>query len=249
MVRGTVDTSKISGPNAKAVTVYTNDAANPRLRLTIKSDVRPYLLVRPGYARFTSMVQGEGDERVGQVLWSDDFADLEVLEASSPRGWIDVSFREATADEREPDAEGNQWYLEITARDDAPAGPVADHVVVTTNHPRQQEVQIPVSGFIRPLVAVTPPKVDFGSVEPSQENAWGVLLRNFGSTPLEIQTVDSDVPGLEVKVEPIKDGEEYKLILEPTPAMAKGRFDGRVELTTNLPRQKTLRVELSGEVM
>jgi hypothetical protein len=249
VVRATVDTRRLSGPNAKTVTVYTNDPRNPRIQLTIKSDVRPFLLLRPGYARLTDAVQGETEHRIPQLLWADDFENLQILEVESPRNWIDVSFREATPEEREPEAAGTQWHLDVAIDENAPAGPIADHVVITTNHPVQREVKLPVSGFIRPLVAVTPPKVDFGSVDLSKQNAWGVLVRNFGSEPLEIESVDSDVPGLEVTVEPIEEGVRYKLVMEPTSAMTRGRFDGRVELRTNLPRQRTIRVSLSGEVM
>lgn len=252
-VRAEVDTTNILGPNAKTVTVYTDDPASPRVRLTIKSNVQPFLLVQPGYARFTSLVQGEvpddGAETSSQLVWADDFDDLRVLSVESPKSWIEVSHREAGADEREPGFEGRQWRIDVSITGDAPTGPFADHVVVTTNHPDQQELKIPVSGFIRPLIGVTPPRVELGAVDPSDENSWGVLVRNFGSAPLEIEGVDNDVPGLEVEVEPIEEGQRYKLVLRPTGEMAKGPFDGRVELRTNLAQQKTITVRLSGDVM
>ena len=47
----------------------------------------------------------------------------------------------------------------------AKVGPLADYVTVHTNHPKQKMVQIPVSGFVRPVMAVTPPTADFGKIE------------------------------------------------------------------------------------
>ena len=248
-VRAVVDTKSEIGPNAKAVTVYTNDPQNPRIQLTIKSDVRPFLIVDPGYARFTSFVHGEGDQSQSQLLWADDFEGLEVTGAQSPEPWIAVSYREATGSERSAEASGRQWRIDVVLDQDAPVGPVADNVLVRTNHPRQKVVEIPVSGFIRPRVAVTPPDVDFGRLDPSEEQQWGILVRNFGSAPLEIRGVDSSVAGIEVAVEPLEAGQQYKLVFTPTPGMAKGPFAGQVEVRTNLPQQPTIRVGLKGEVL
>lgn len=248
-VKARLDTRSIFGPNAKAITVYTNDPANPRLQLTLKSDVRPFLGVDPGYARFTSFVQQDRDQTSSQLLVAPEMEGLEVLEVKSPQPWIAVSYREARPGERDETAAGKQWRIDVTLSKDAPVGPVADQVQVHTNHPKQKVVEIPVSGFVRPMVAVTPPNVSFGSVDPSQAQQWGILVRNFGSTPLEIQGFESSVEGLDVAVEPIEDGQQYKLVFTPTPRMAKGPFQGHLELRTNLPAQPRVTVGLSGEVL
>lgn len=246
-VRAVVDTTSLVGPNAKAVTVYTNDPDNPRIQLTIKSNPQPFLVVEPGYARFTSFVHGEEDQTHSQLLWTDDFDALEITGIETPEDWVEASYRPATEAERSAQGTGNQWRIDVTLAQEAPVGPVADRVLVRTNHPRQKSIEIPVSGFVRPMVAVTPQDVDFGKVDPSEEQQWGILVRNFGSAPLAIEGVRSTVPGIEVDVEPLEEGQRYKLVFTPTPAMAEGPFDGRVELRTNLPKQPTITVALKGE--
>lgn len=246
-IRAMVDTTSILGPNAKGVTVFTNDAANPRIQLTIKSDVRPFLSVEPGYARFTSFVRHERDQTASQLLSASDFDGLEVLGVESPQAWIEVDYREAEGDERTDEAAGRQWLIDVTLTRDAPVGPVADQVLVRTNHPVQDTVEIPVSGFVRPVVAVTPSDLDFGRVDPEEEQQWGILVRNFGSAPLQIEGVRSDVAGLQIQVEPIEEGQRYKLLFTPTPDLGEGRFDGTVEVVTNLPQQATVTVEVRGE--
>ena len=61
----------------------------------------------------------------------------------------------------------------MTLSKEAPVGPVADHVLVRTNHPKQKRIEIPVSGFVRPMVAVTPPAVNFGKVDTGRVAAVG----------------------------------------------------------------------------
>lgn len=247
-VHATVDTTSLAGPNAKAITVFTSDPENPRIQLTVQSDVKPFLTVAPGYARFTTFVREERDQTQSQLLSAPDFEGLEVVGVESPADFVEVSYREARADERAEDAAGKQWRIDVTLDKSAPIGPVADHVVVRTNHPKQPTVEIPISGFVRPMVAVTPPSVDFGQVDPSESQEWGVLVRNFGEQPLVIEGVSSSVPGLDVKIETLREGEQFRLILEPTPAMRKGPFQGTAEIRTNIAQQPTLSVELSGEI-
>jgi hypothetical protein len=246
-VAAVVDTTSIVGPNAKAITIYTNDPENPRIQLTVKSDVRPFLTLDPGYARFTSFVHDDRDQTNPQVLWTSDFEALEITGVESPQPWIEVAYRPAGETERVAGGTGKQWRIDVTLAAEAPVGPVAEHVRVRTNHPEQKVVEIPVSGFVRPMVAVTPPDVNFGKVDPSEEQQWGILVRNFGSAPLEIGDVSSTVPGIQVDVEPLEAGQQYKLVFTPTADMAKGPFDGRVELKTNLPQQPTITVSLRGE--
>jgi len=66
---------------------------------------------------------------------------------------------------------------------------------------------------------------------------------------MEIQQVESSVPGMKVDVEPIEKGKRFKLVFTPSPEMAKGAFDGQVKLTTNLAKQKTITVPVKGEVI
>src|SRR3954467_12599449 len=60
-VHAVVDTSTFNGPIAKGVTVFTNDPAMPQIELTVRAKVEPYINVKPGYARYTT-VQGEALE-------------------------------------------------------------------------------------------------------------------------------------------------------------------------------------------
>ena len=244
-----IDTSNMAGPIAKSVAVFTNDPDTPSLQLTVKAEVRPFLIIQPGYARFTSAVHGDRDHDSNQLIWADDVDNLEVLGVKTPKPWIHAAFHKATAGEKSDKGSGTQWIVDVSIDKDAPVGPVADYVVVKTNHPKQPEAQIAVSGFVRPMIAVTPPDVQFGDVDPSKGQSWGILVRNFGSTPLEMTNQQSSVPGLDVSVEAIKAGQQFKVVLTPTDAMAKGSFDGKVEIQTNLPQQKTITIDVSGNVV
>jgi len=248
-VRAVVDTTSLLGPSVKTISVLTNDPEHRRIKLTIEAHARPFLTLDPGHARFSTFVREEHDQSIPQLLWTDDFEELEITGVETPEDWVEVSYREATETERSDEGVGKQWRVDVTLSKDAPVGPLADRILLRTNHPKQKVVEIPVTGFVRPMVAVMPPRVDFGKIDLATAKRWGVLVRTFGSSPLQIESIESSIEGIEVEIEPVQEGQQYYLVFTPTEAMAKGPFKGEVEVQTNLPDRPKLTVSLLGEVL
>lgn len=246
-VRVEVDTSTFNGAIAKGVTAYTNDTDNPQFELTVRAKVEPYVFVKPGYARFIT-VQGEKEGTISQTLWASDGASLEVTQAESPYPYLTVTYREAKADERVADVTGKQWRIEMTLDANAAVGALTEYVTVHTNHPKQKLVQIPVSGFVRPLVAFTPPKADFGSVELTSPFEKTFNVRNFGTAPIRLSDPTASISGLQAKLEPLDEGREYQLLLTLNPEMSKGPFNGKITLKTDNAKLPVLELPVQGVV-
>lgn len=249
-VHAVLDTSTFAGAIAKGITVLTSDPARPRLELTVKATVQPHLMVEPGYARFVQ-AQHSDPGVVSQRVWTPSFADLEILEVTSPYPFLTVRHKAITAEEdRNEKGQGQQYHLDfVLDYTAAPIGTLAEYVVVKTNHPQQPELKIPVSGFVRPLVVLTPSKADFGAVALDEDGAYGNLtLKHYGSVPLEISAAEATVPGIEIDVEAVEAGHEFKVRVQLPPDMPKGPFAGTVRLSTNNPRQPTVEFPISGTV-
>lgn len=250
-VHAEVDTSTFNGPIAKGVSVFTNDPATPELELTVRAKVEPYIAVKPGYARYIT-VQGEPQEgTLAQTLWVPDGTPMEIVKVDSPWPFLDVKFREAKPEERlsDPNAKGTQWRIEMTLTNNAKVGPLADHVTVHTNHPKQKIVQIPVSGFVRPVVAVTPQVADFGKVELKEPLRRSLNVRNFATEPIKVTGVEQTVKGVEAMVEPLEEGREYQVRVTLSPEMAKGPFNGKLMIKTDSPKVPTIEIDLKGIVL
>jgi hypothetical protein len=244
-----LDTSTFSGPIAKGVQVITNDPATPKFELTLRAKVEPYVSVKPGYARYI-MVQGEETQgSIAQTLWVPDGSDMEIVKVDSPFPYLKTSFREAKAEERVPDAKGKQWRVEMQLTKDAPVGAIAEYVTVHTNHPKQKLVQIPVSGFVRPVVAVTPSVADIGTVEVKQPLKRVLNVRNFATEPIKLTGAEGNVKGVDVSVESLQDGREYQVVLMLQPGLAKGPLNGKLQLRTDSPKAPVIEVDLKGTVM
>lgn len=248
-IHAVVDTSTFNGAIAKGVTVFTNDVDTPQIELTVKAKVQPFLAVKPGYARYLT-VQGEpleGD--IPQTIWATDGAPFDVVKVDSPYPFLKTSFREAKPEERLPEAEGKQWKIEMLLANDARVGPLAEYVTVHTTHPKQKIVQIPVSGFVRPVMAVTPPVADFGRVELKEPLNRSLNVRNFASEKINVTAVEGAPKGIEAKLEPLEDGREYQVRLTLSPELPKGPLNSKISIRTDSPKIPVIEVELKGTVL
>jgi uncharacterized protein DUF1573 len=244
-----LDTASFNGAISKGVTVTTNDPSTPEIQLTLKLSVQPYIMVKPGYARFTT-VQGESKEGViTQTLWASDEAPFNVVKVESPQPGLTLSFREAKEEERKPEGKGKQWLVDIKLANSAPVGPLANYVSVYTDHPKQKIVQIPVTGIVRPVIAVTPPVADFGRVELKEPLTKAINVRNFATEAINVTKVDSSVKGIVTEIKPVEAGREYLVRLTLKPEMAKGQFTDRLTLHTDSAKVPTIQVDVKGTVL
>jgi hypothetical protein len=248
-VHAVVDTTTFNGPISKGVSVFTNDPDTPQIELTIRAKVEPFIVVKPGYARYIT-VQGEpleGD--IVQSVWAPDGTPFDITSVDSPYPYLHVTFREAKPEERAGDVQGKQWRVEMKLSNDASVGPLADYVTVHTNHPKQKIVQIPISGFVRPVMAVTPPVADFGQIEIKEPVRKALDVRNFATEPIKVTSVEQNLKGVEAKLEPLEEGREYQVRLILNPELGKGPFNGKLTIHTDSPKVPLLEVTLKGTVL
>ena len=246
-----LETASFTGPIAKPISVFTNDSTNPKLQLVVKAEVKPYLGVRPGYARFI-YVQGEEIRPIPQVVWAEDGTDLEISEVKSPYDHITVKHREATEIERNNDYGGKQWVLDVHLDPYAPIGALRDYVEVVVNHPKQKSMRIPLSGFVRPRQHVTPDKINFGVLEGGSLPLKRVAsFINFITKGIEVKKAETGIEALSVEVQETgkRDGHRFDLVLTVGAGMPKGEFKSTLKLHITDEENPVVEVPISGTVM
>lgn len=247
-IRFRIDTFNADGNRRQAWTLVTSDPDRPRVVLQAELDVRPFLVARPGYARYIT-VQHSREGTITQTLGATDGITFNVLRVESPAPALRVSFREALPEERQPTLAGSQWRVMSTLASDSPVGALTGHIVVHTDHPRQKRAFIPVSGFVRPILAVTPPEARVGDLERKRPKALHLFVKNFAEEEIEVSDVSTDVAAVRVEVEPLERGRTWRLKLFPVSDAPLGPFEGKVLLRTASPKLPRLEIPLSGRVV
>jgi hypothetical protein len=123
-------------------------------------------------------------------------------------------------------------------------------MTVRLDHPKQKRLRIPVSGFVRPMFAVTPATAQLGDIERGRLPASaGLVLKSFHAEPVELHAATTDVPGIRVEIVPVERGRTFRLrvVLEPT--LADGPFAGTIQVRTSNAKRPTIEVPLSGRIV
>ncbi|MCP3957107.1 MAG: DUF1573 domain-containing protein [bacterium] len=250
-VKATVKTDHFGGPISKSIAVFTNDPEAPKLQLVVKANVKPYIAVVPGFARY-NYVQGEPTDGIAQTLWATDGSEVEIVSVKAPYDHLKVNFREATEEERHPKGMGKQWRLEFDLDSQSPVGALRDYVEIRTNHPKQKVAKIPISGFVRPRQHITPPNVDFGQLEGAALPLQRTLhFTNFITDSIELTEVETQIEGLTAKVvDSDRDaGYRFKLVLTLSPEMPKGEFSSKVMIHTTDSQNPIIELPIKGTIL
>ena len=252
-VKAEVKTDNFSGPIAKSIAVFTNDPDNPKVQLVVKANVKPYVSIVPGYARY-NYVQGEPVGAIEQTLWAADGSDIEVLSVKPPYDHLKVSYRVATEEERHEQGVGKQWHISVTLDPQSPVGALRDYVEIRLNHAKQKVVKIPVSGFVRPRQHITPPDVDFGQLQGATLPLRRTFhFTNFITNTIELTEIETGIAGLTGQVESsTKDddaGYRFKLLLTLGPDMPKGKFESTIKIHTTDEQNPIVELPIKGTIL
>lgn len=249
VVRAALDTATLQGAVAKTITVLTNDAQTPRAMLTIKAEIVTFVQVSPAYARLLHVRSLPATPTVVQ-LWSGDGTPLEVTGVRTPERWIEARTRRATEDELRPDGPPEQWRLEVSVGADAPLGPLTDKLVVSTSHPHQPQVEIPLTGFVRAVLTTTPAVADFGRLGANVRDKSRFVLKlfNFGPEPIEILQAATDLAFVSVVTSPEDPGRRFRVELRLAPDAPKGKFEGTLRFETTSTSMPVVEVPVRGKI-
>lgn len=250
-VTATLDTVNEAGPISKSIAVFTNDPDNAKLQLIMKANVKPYISAYPGYARF-NYVQGEPIGTITQSIWANDDAPLNIVSVVAPYEHMKVSYRQAGPGELHPKSEGRpQWKIDVTIDPYSPIGALRKYIDITTDHPKQKLVRIPVSGFVRPRQHVTPEELDFGELTADALPLRRTLaFTNFITEGIEVEEIETGHFALNAAADETgrKDGHRFRLMLEITPEMPKGPFESTVKLHISDAKNPTVEIPVRGVI-
>jgi hypothetical protein len=248
-VQITLDSFALVGPNEVAVVLAASgDPSRPQIRLALRVDVRSFIVVDPGFARYL-FVQGAREGTITQSLWATDGAPFRVTAVRSPSPDLRVSVREAHADERVPASAGTQWRVEATLASRPAVGPLGGFIELMLDHPRQTRVRIPVSGFVRPMLAVTPPAGNLGEVHTGTAVRGRFLLKNFAEEDVGVERVRADVAGIAAEVSAVEPGHVYTIALAVAADAPPGPFSGQLRIHTSSAKARTIDVPIEGTII
>jgi hypothetical protein len=248
-VISSVDTKNFSGPISKSILLISNDPDRPQLNLFIKATVKPFVEAVPtGYLRF-SVVKGDSASQDVVLVSEEKTFKPSIGEMAQP--YVKAELTPAGDKDKVAGRGGEQYKLHVSVTGDAPEGLLNAPIRVSTGVAQQPNLEIPVSGYIRARVSVTPAQVNFGNFtagkDPITRNI--IVTNNKPSQPVKVTKAEVSVPGFVTDVVPTQEGISYTVVVKASEKVKKGAIDGTVKLYTTDKEKAVIELPLKGEVL
>jgi hypothetical protein len=153
--------------------------------------------------------------------------------------------------ERIPNKGANQYKVTLTSKPDAPEGLVGGYVKVSTGAKKQPEMDLAISGYIKPTVSITPLSVNFGNFDPKGDAVKrNVMLvnNNTKNETFSVMKAETNVPGISAEVVSL-DKSRVQVVLTVNQAIKKGVFDGQLMIKTNDSAHGEIKVPIKGVIL
>jgi hypothetical protein len=121
--------------------------------------------------------------------------------------------------------------------------------VVVTDHPRQKRLRIPLSGFVRPVLAVTPPVADIGEVDGAKPFRFTLDVKSFASEEIALERAECDLPGATVEIIPVTAGRAYRVRVAVPADLPAGALSGTVRIFTASAKIPQIEVPVRGRLL
>ncbi len=243
-VRVTFDTSGFQGAKMKSVRLYSNDAKQPSVVLTVQGTVQPDVEISVARVHFGDIRHGQTPSLKFTVSARSELG-IKVEDAVSRSPHIELASEDFSADGRA----GKR--ITIRLKDSIPVGLFRDRIVVRTSSGNNPVMNIPVIARVQGDLRLDPTIVSFGLIDAKSQSEISKIVRvEFapGSSG-KIVSVDSDNSSVVGETTQLKDGKGVGIKVTVKPDIT-GAFRARLKITTDNadPDQRQLYLPVYGIV-
>jgi hypothetical protein len=233
VIEAEVKTLGFRGSILKHLTVISNDPAHPQLELSLTAKVTPLVEVTPGVVALVTVE----DQPIRQVFT------LERTGGQAMKIEQVVANQPYLKTELTPVSGQGRYELAVTVTPEVPWGRTVIPVVVRTDiekAPNQTLTLIVDRGIV-----TTPPTVYLQAAPgPLTTPQQAILLIMRPKGPFHVKEVKVDDPKLQAKVEPVQDGQQYRVTVSYTGGWDAGSVERMLTVATDDPKQPEIKVPI-----
>ena len=122
---------------------------------------------------------------------------------------------------------------------------------IATGAKKQPEIEIPISGFIKPTVSVTPLSINFGNFDPKgdpQKRNVMLVNNNAAAETFSVTKAETNIPGITAEIVPV-DKSRVQVVLTVDQKIKKGVFEGDLMIKTSDKAKGEVKVPIKGVIL
>jgi hypothetical protein len=248
----TWETRENNGKYQKPATLLTNDPEHPELIFAAEGEVYPAVIIYPdARVDFSEISTDQKDPTATIYLFSRDRPELKLtkLATSSPK-FFEVEQTPMTPEQcKEIDVKAG-IAVSVKIKPGIPLAPFLEELKIETDHPKQRELRITITGKMVGPIAVIPERLRMVGISGKTGGKHEAVLLVRGHRPTEFE-VERHPEKFKVEVQPgdnsSKSG-KYRLIVTVPPGTPSGTFEDLIILRTDHPEARELRIPIHGYI-
>jgi uncharacterized protein DUF1573 len=240
------------GFDSRTVTIRSNDALAPSARITIKSHVRPLIIIEPSILQFGQIDKGQTREKEILIAGRTDDFKATMATTNYPDVFevkiIDTKIR--TVGTEKEDLLTSR--LLITVKPDAPVGLHRAELSIRTNDPRRAIERTQVLAQILGDLAVVPPRLSLGRVQAGANFSREFKVQSRSGEPFKIKEVVlrsvENKMRFEFTPEDPKNPTVWRVVAHGVARADQRRIIGQILVRTDVKGEESIEVRFNGFV-
>ncbi len=250
-IKVTWHTKDTNGPFEKSASILTNDPERQEVWFTISGVVQPALTTQPADPTFDfSSIPSEEPTQGRLAISSPDKPDFQILSITSTRPEsVNATYRPLNNEEKAQLNYDNGYRVDIEVKPSPILGVFSEEILIVTDHPRQKELRVPVSGRRVGPISATPETIRMTASNQTGGTRSSILwVRGQESTRFEVA---SKPENLQVEITPAEETatdakvRKYRLTATIPPGTSPGVITGFVVLKTDHPNAGEMKLPVN----
>ena len=231
------DSTRRQGGESQIVYVHSNDPISPIVQLEIGGVIKPIRLpISVRSLHFGTVKRRDGAKREIVIRDPGD-GSLAVNEVTCDSPSVKVSLTRTD----KPDL---VYLVTAELKPGAPVGELKGKIKVSTNHPREPVVEIPVAADVVGDIETFPNQFFLGLLKKGQTASKTITISTTSDKPLVIRKMDSPFDYVTITALTDIRGKKYSVTATLKDTAPLGNIKGEVVIHTNAPDQREIRVRI-----
>jgi hypothetical protein len=248
------ETRENNGEYLKGAEIGTNDPELESFSLRVRGLVFPPVITYPPEPVVNfGQITNETDDSIARIaVYSLDRPETKVLKITGSKDYITGATVELTPEEIKTlphQGENIKRAMKVNLKIGSamPLGLFREEALILTDHPKQPEVRVSLTGKMNGPINAMPGLVLMHDVysKAGGKGEIRVIVANRRPTKFEVVKKPEKLQVEVVPSDADKQPGSYRLIVTVPPGTPPGRFEGDIELTTDHPKAKTVLIPLS----
>jgi hypothetical protein len=243
----TFHTNNYDGAYRKTASLVTNDPVHPNLEFAGEGTVRPSVVLYPPEStiNYLEISSDQDDHRSSIALYSPDRPAIQITQLVSSRpGEIVVAHEPLKAEDCKVLKIGQGHRITINVLGTIPLGVFREEVVVKTDHPKQPEVRLTVTGKMVGPISASPERMRLVPVESQRGATSELVVTVRGLRPTRFE-VEKKPEKFQVEIAPkdqSKQPGQYRLTVTVPPGLPSGLIMDDIVLKTDHPKAGMVKI-------